>query len=129
MPGPGRKSATLSWGGGGSLRIGENTRIRFTDTATAFLEEGRVYFDSVQVLAASDHAEDSPAFTLATEHGNVRHLGTQYMVEADAQRLVVSVREGEVVVAEDDCINPVNRAATSIPISGFSMVIIRSRNG
>ncbi len=33
------------------------------------------------------------------------------------------------VVAEDDWIRPVKQAATRIPISGFSMRVIRSRNG
>jgi hypothetical protein len=33
------------------------------------------------------------------------------------------------VVADEDWINPVNTAATRMPMNGFSMLVIRSRNG
>ena len=88
----------LAWGGGGSLRIGANTRIRFVSVASAFLEDGRVYFDSRPGLAAGTEAGASPDFLLETDRGTVRHVGTQYMVESDASGLVVSVREGEVEI-------------------------------
>ena len=88
----------LAWGGGGSLRIDANTRIRFVSDVSAFLEDGRVYFDSRPGLAAGTDASGSPIFLLETDRGTVRHVGTQYMVESDASGLVVSVREGEVEI-------------------------------
>lgn len=88
----------IAWGGGGSLRIDANTRIRFVSDVSAFLEDGRVYFDSRPGLAAGTDAGGSPNFLLETDRGTVRHVGTQYMVEADASGLVVSVREGEVEI-------------------------------
>ena len=89
---------SVAWGSGGSIRIDENTRIRFTDAETAFLEEGRVYFDSVYGLNAVTDGGSAPAFTLETQQGAVTHLGTQYMAEIDGDSLVVSVREGEVLI-------------------------------
>jgi len=89
----------LVWSNGGSIRLDEDTRIRFTDRNTAFLEAGRLYFDSGSSLTAGVNAGDVPVFALQTEQGVVRHVGTQYMAEIDGQRLVVSVREGEVLVS------------------------------
>ena len=89
---------SVAWGNGGSIRVDENTRIRFTDTEVAFLEEGRVYFDSVYSLLSASSADDAPIFTLETRHGTVTHLGTQYMAAIEGDRLVVSVREGNVLI-------------------------------
>lgn len=89
---------SVAWSNGGSLRVDEDTRIRFTDAETAFLEAGRVYFDSVRSLGADHDAVDVPLFTLETDQGTVSHLGTQYMAAIDEDRLVVSVREGNVLI-------------------------------
>lgn len=91
----------LSWAGGGSLRVDENTRVRFSTTESVFLEHGRVYFDSVPGIATDRGPGYASVFELETEHGIVRHVGTQYMVEAEVARLVVSVRDGAVVVDSD----------------------------
>ena len=89
---------SVAWGSGGSIRVDEDTRIRFKDAETAFLEEGRVYFDSVHGFAAQTDAGNEPLFTLDTQQGTVTHLGTQYMAEVDGDNLVVSVREGKVLI-------------------------------
>ena len=86
----------LAWGGGGSLRVGADTRLEFRDASSVYLVSGRVYFDSLP----DAHGENSagPDFTLRTELGDVQHVGTQYMGELNDGTLVVSVREGEVHV-------------------------------
>lgn len=89
---------SVAWRNGGSIRVGEDSRIHFADIETAFLERGRVYFDSVHGLAAHTVGSEAPAFTLQTEQGTVTHLGTQYMAEVDGDSLVVSVREGNVLI-------------------------------
>lgn len=86
----------LAWGGGGSLRVGADTRLEFRDASSAFLVSGRVYFDSLP--GKEGDAASSPDFTLRTELGDVQHVGTQYMSELNDGTLVVSVREGEVRV-------------------------------
>lgn len=88
----------IAWGKGGSLRIDENTRVRFIDVSRAFLEDGRVYFDSTPDLAAGIGTDAAPLFALDTAQGVITHIGTQYMAEVDDERLVVSVREGQVEV-------------------------------
>ena len=84
----------LAWTNGGSVRADENTRLRFTSETDVFLESGRVYFDSM----AGIRAGEVPQFTVLTQHGDVSHLGTQYMTAVDRDRLVVSVREGSVTI-------------------------------
>lgn len=89
----------LAWVNGGALRIGANTRIEFTDRHSVFLQSGRVYFDSLpDGMGAGVDDDDAPGFILRTELGDVFHVGTQYMGEVVDNALVVSVREGEVLV-------------------------------
>lgn len=88
----------LAWVSGGSLRVDANSRLRFEPGGAVFLETGRVYFDSQPGLSASIVGGDAPAFELSSQHGMVKHLGTQYMTSVDAEALVVSVREGEVQI-------------------------------
>ena len=91
----------LAWGNGGSLRIDQNTQIEFTSADTAYLRSGRIYFDSTPstlVTGITGSGGQISKFRIDTEHGVVTHVGTQYMAFADAGRLSVSVREGQVVV-------------------------------
>ncbi len=81
----------LAWEAGGSLRIDEATMVEFRSANEIYLREGRVYFDSRSEAA-------SGGLTIATEHGLVSHLGTQYMASVDSRTLVVSVREGKVAI-------------------------------
>jgi len=93
----------LAWGNGGSVRIDENSRVEFTNGESLFLEEGRLYFDSLpsSLLAGLD-TNNVPVFVLQTDFGEIRHLGTQYMTEVDSGKLIVSVREGEVTIDGKD---------------------------
>jgi len=88
----------LAWGSGGSLRVDENSRLRFAADGTVFVDTGRVYFDSVSAITAGTETSDTPTFELATPHGVIKHLGTQYMTRVDTESLVVSVREGAVEI-------------------------------
>lgn len=81
----------LAWGGGGSLRVDEDSRIEFIDRASVFLHRGRLYFDSGPPGSAA-------RLVVATGHGTVTHSGTQFMAAAAPEALVVSVREGRVSV-------------------------------
>lgn len=86
---------SLGWGNGGSLRIDKNTRIEFSAADSVYLRSGQVYFDS---LPATMAAITGSGLEIETDHGLVRHLGTQYMTTVDARDLIVRVREGEVSV-------------------------------
>ena len=90
----------LAWSKGGSIRVDENSRIKFADDESVFLLEGRVYFDSSPSSRPSSRLEAGigPIFILRTELGEIQHLGTQYMSEIDSDTLIVSVREGEVSI-------------------------------
>lgn len=86
----------IDWGNGGSLRVDQNTRIRFTSTESVYLVSGQIYFDSQpsQLVAGITGS----GLEIETQHGSVTHLGTQYMTYADERTLKVSVREGKVSV-------------------------------
>jgi ferric-dicitrate binding protein FerR (iron transport regulator) len=97
----------LEWGSGGSLRVDKNTRIEFMSADSVYLHSGQLYFDSepstlsASISAGSNEivaAVTGSGFEIETDHGLVRHLGTQYMTLADADKLSVRVREGEVAV-------------------------------
>lgn len=89
----------LQWENGGSLRIGADTRVEFISDDSLFLQSGRIYFDSKPKLLAGA-ASNSPTakLTIRTDFGTVSHVGTQYMTVAERNSLIVSVREGEVVL-------------------------------
>ena len=89
----------LAWQNGGSLRLGENTRIEFRAPDTVLLRSGRAYYDSDESLLATNAARRAAAqLRIETPHGSVRHVGTQFMTFTDDEGLTVSVREGEVLV-------------------------------
>lgn len=92
----------LAWGDGGSVRVDENTRVEFVARDRIYLHSGRVYFDSESsMLSSGVTATDSGSFVVQTEHGQVTHTGTQFMTQARGGKMIVSVREGKVAVAND----------------------------
>lgn len=87
----------FAWAEGGSLRIDENTRVEFLSRDSIYLRSGRVYFDSrPEMLAALGGT--TARLTIVTDHGEVMHVGTQYMTQADVNSLTISVREGQIRV-------------------------------
>jgi len=100
----------LGWGGGGSLRLDANTEIAFMSKERVELESGTVYFDSLSESAAS-------VLTIGTPHGEVRHVGTQYLTSASEEELVVRVREGRVEI-EGHFYNESAQAGEAIRIRG-----------
>lgn len=112
-------AAGLTWGSGGSVRVDEQTRVEFVSDNEIFLHKGRVYFDSLNA---------NGEFAIRTEHGVVTHVGTQYMAAATDTSLVVSVREGEVLVegnVYDQTINHGQRAE----LSGSNRPVITNTSG
>ena len=87
----------FAWAEGGSLRIDESTRIEFLSRDSIYLRSGRVFFDSKPVLPAST-TNTVAKLKIITDHGEVTHVGTQYMASADGSTLTISVREGEVTL-------------------------------
>lgn len=82
----------LSWGNGGSLRLDQNTEVRFVSADRIELQSGRVYFDSMPETGL-------PAkLTITTREGDVTHIGTRFMAAVDDASLTVSVRDGKVRV-------------------------------
>jgi ferric-dicitrate binding protein FerR (iron transport regulator) len=79
---------------GGSLRIGSQSRVELTDADGARLLAGRLYFDS-------ENRRSGAEFTVATDLGDVRDVGTQFVARLDeaAGRLDVGVRDGPVAAS------------------------------
>ena len=120
----------VSWGNGGSLRVDAKTRLSFADQDRVHLDSGRVYFDSASTMVAGISADDPPRLLIETAHGEVRHLGTQYMVSVDLESLVVSVREGQVDI-EGQYHSEVANSGQQVTLSGSAQpsVLSISRTG
>lgn len=90
----------LEWGDGGSLRVAANTRIEFVAGDEIYLRSGKVYFDSTpsELLTAVSSGSKEARLRIRTDQGVVTHLGTQYMTESNDGELIISVREGEVMI-------------------------------
>ncbi len=73
---------------GHSLRLNGSTRVRQQGTRTLMLEHGTIYLDS------ADGRGDG--ITVRTALGEIRELGTQFEVRADARSVRVRLREGAV---------------------------------
>jgi ferric-dicitrate binding protein FerR (iron transport regulator) len=82
----------LRWMNGTLVRLDENTEIKLLSDAEIFLQSGRVYLDTLPGQSGGK------AIIIRTPQGLVRHLGTQFMAQTSASGLLISVREGEVMV-------------------------------
>lgn len=118
----------LGWHDGGSLRIDENTMVVFEAVNQIYLKYGRVYFDSRQgPLSLQPAKSGAVKLSIRTDHGVVRHLGTQYMTRVGADELVISVREG--VVSIDGHVTARASAGQQFAISGSGELSISETNG
>jgi len=97
-----RSRAALQWGDAVSLRLDQGTIVKVAAADELVLTAGAVYVDS--------QAENPQDLTIRTDAGSVRHVGTQYEVRTHADDMVVSVREGRVMIA--------NAAGTSSGVAG-----------
>jgi len=73
------------------VRAAPNSELRFSDEGHLQLEQGRIFVDS-------NPRESNAPLLVETELGAIRHLGTQYLVEYDRERLNVAVREGVIAL-------------------------------
>ena len=118
----------LGWHDGGSLRIDENTMVVFEAVNQIYLKYGRVYFDSREGPLSLQPAKSGAAkLSIRTDHGVVRHLGTQYMTRVGADELVISVREG--IVSIDGHVTARASAGQQFAISGSGELSISETNG
>ncbi len=90
----------LRWKSGGSLRLGENTEVRFASADSVELLSGRVYFDSapLSVTRSTPAPGAAATLTIVTALGDVRHVGTRFITSVDNDTLTVRVREGRVAI-------------------------------
>jgi ferric-dicitrate binding protein FerR (iron transport regulator) len=97
-----RSRAALQFGDAVSLRLDQGTIVKIAAADELVLTAGALYIDS--------QAENPQELTVRTDAGSVRHVGTQYEVRTHADEMVVSVREGRVMIA--------NAAGTSSGVAG-----------
>ena len=97
-----RSRAALQLGDSVSLRLDHGTIVKVAAANELVLTAGAVYVDS--------QAQNPQELTIRTDAGSVRHVGTQYEVRTHADDMVVSVREGRVMIA--------NAAGTSSGVAG-----------
>jgi FecR-like protein len=89
-----RSRAALQFGDAVSLRLDQGTIVKVASADELVLTAGALYIDS--------QAQNPQELTVRTDAGSVRHVGTQYEVRTHADEMVVSVREGRVVIASAD---------------------------
>jgi len=69
-----------------TVRLAENTRVRFDSAGALELTSGRAFIDATPGVNAP--------LRVITPSGEVSHLGTQYLVRAGDHEVEVAVREG-----------------------------------
>lgn len=100
----GAATVALSLPSGLSVRLAPASESRFGSAELLRLERGRVYVDSGSAAAGA-------AWVVATGLGDVRHLGTQYLVALEDQGLSVAVREGRIALQPSRTAEPPATAA------------------
>ena len=85
--------AAVSFPDGLSLRLDHETSLTVDATDRITLTTGAVYID-----APSGRRATSDALMVNTRAGSVQHVGTQYEVRTHADVMLVSIREGRVLV-------------------------------
>lgn len=92
------------------VRAAPQSELMFDDAGHLNLEKGQLFVDS--------HAArvDDP-LVVETTLGNIRHLGTQYLVEYDRQQLAVAVREGMIALQKPSAVKPIATAAAGEQLS------------
>lgn len=113
--------AGLMWLTGGSLRVDAQTRIEFVAANEIFLHRGRVYFDSFGAAPGGD-------LIIRSQYGVVSHVGTQYMTAIRDRKLVIMVREGEVLVQAADQSRKIGQGQRA-ELSGNRRAMITNTNG
>jgi ferric-dicitrate binding protein FerR (iron transport regulator) len=88
----GRGRAAFLLGDSLSLRVDRESQIAFVSGDRVRLAKGSVYVDSGGLNAASRLRIETPA-------GEVRHLGTQFLVSVEGAATRIRVREGRVELA------------------------------
>src|SRR5262245_46206350 len=86
-----RSRAALQFVDAVSLRLDQGTIVKVASADELVLTAGALYIDS--------QAQNPQELTVRTDAGSVRHVGTQYEVRTHADDMVVSVREGRVMIA------------------------------
>jgi ferric-dicitrate binding protein FerR (iron transport regulator) len=84
--------AAMQLDNGLSVRLDHNTSIMLAATDRIVLTSGALYVDSSSIAASK------APLVIETHAGSVQHVGTQYEVRTHADSIVVSVREGRVVL-------------------------------
>jgi ferric-dicitrate binding protein FerR (iron transport regulator) len=69
---------------GADLRLAANSHVQWVNEHSVYLSQGSAYVDT----------HDRADFSINTRFGQVRDIGTRYMVVVDDQGLLVAVREG-----------------------------------
>jgi ferric-dicitrate binding protein FerR (iron transport regulator) len=86
------------------VRLAPGSTLAFTDRGHLELEHGRVFVDS-------GTARTPDPLIVRTALGDIRHLGTQYLVDIDGGRLAVAVREGVIALQRPRETTPLATAA------------------
>ena len=84
---------TLNWREHGSLRLANDTMVRFDSVDAITLQRGSIYFSSV--------ASAKP-IAVRTKFGIVRDIGTQFEARLDPASVRVRVREGRIELNGND---------------------------
>ena len=94
-----RSGLSMDWGQGYEhVRVDQRTRLKIVSHQAVELVSGRIYVDASPSRRSTKPKEE---LRISTPYGEVRHIGTQYIVAVENDQTDVLVREGEVEVQCD----------------------------
>lgn len=91
----GAATLSLRLASGLVVRAAPNSELIFNDESHLQLNKGRIFVDS-------NPATSNNTLLVKTALGDIQHLGTQYLVDYDQDRLNVAVREGVIALQKSE---------------------------
>jgi ferric-dicitrate binding protein FerR (iron transport regulator) len=91
----GAATLSLRLASGLVVRAAPNSELIFNDESHLRLNKGRIFVDS-------NPATRNNTLLVKTALGDIQHLGTQYLVDYDQERLNVAVREGVIALQKSE---------------------------
>lgn len=92
------------------VRAAPDSKLTFSDGSHLELKSGRIFVDS-------NAAKQNDPLIVQTTLGDIKHLGTQYLVEHDGKRLNVAVREGVIALQDSPERHAIAKAAAGEQLS------------
>lgn len=99
-----------------SIKLLDNSEIRLAANTTLTMRIGSIELKQGQLYHDTDSAFKALPLTIKTQHGQIQHIGTRYLVNAQTNHVDVAVRSGKVKVSNNQAAEQVLNSKQKIQL-------------